>query len=322
MGSTGHESGAVTLATLPSGMAVTTRLHRYEGTADGPTVYIQGAQHGRELNGTDVLRRLHDRLDPDEMRGRVLAVPVANPLAFDNRSYLTPRRLDAMHANMNRVWPGDEAGSLVERMAATLWEYVADADAVVDLHTGSPETAAHVVYMADHDRSRALSRAFDVDLLLGERVGEDAPAEWDERSFDGKLRTTATLAGIPAVTPELGDSRRLDEAAVETGVAGVERLLRMVGVLPGGADPPDGHTLARNHLGRVEAAHSGLFRPDPSLAVGADVGEGDRLGVVYGPSTYETLETVRAGHDGVLYAVTRQSTVVAGERVASVALRD
>jgi predicted deacylase len=98
-----HTADRVTLARLPSGVEVATTVHRY-GTGDaGPTVYVQAAQHGREVNGTGVLRRVHDHLLNADLSGRVVAVPVADPLTFDRVSYATPASLDSVNANMNRV---------------------------------------------------------------------------------------------------------------------------------------------------------------------------------------------------------------------------
>ena len=47
-----HTTERVTLARLPSGVEIETTVHVYDGAADGPTVYVQAAQHGREINGT------------------------------------------------------------------------------------------------------------------------------------------------------------------------------------------------------------------------------------------------------------------------------
>ena len=59
----GYTSERIILARLPSGIEVTTTVHTYAGSDAGPTLYVQAAQHGREVTGTEVLSRLHDRLD-------------------------------------------------------------------------------------------------------------------------------------------------------------------------------------------------------------------------------------------------------------------
>jgi predicted deacylase len=316
-----HRRETVELASLPSGVSLSTTVHVYEGPESGPTVYVQAAQHGREINGTEVLRRLHDELPLSELAGTVIAVPVANPLTFDRVSYTTPEALDSVNPNMNRVWPGDPDGSIHERMAARLWEWVADADVVVDLHTGSPDLLTHVVYPHEDPDSRALAEAFGTDLLLGERRGEDAPDEWHDRGFSGKLRVAAANEGIPAITPELAHCRELVEPAIDAGVRGVLNVCRHRDLLEGQPITSD-PVVARNHLGRVDADASGLFRPNPSLELGDRVTTGDPVGTVYDPATYEVRQRGTFDRDGLLYAITREATVKAGDRLASVAITD
>ncbi|WP_122088027.1 succinylglutamate desuccinylase/aspartoacylase family protein [Halalkalicoccus subterraneus] len=315
-----HSAERTTLARLPSGIAVETTIHRYRGERSGPTIYMQAAQHGREVNGVEVLRRVHDRLATVGLAGEVIAVPVADPLTFDRVSYTTPEVLDSVNANMNRSWPGDSDGTLHERMAATLWSEAREADAIVDLHTGSPDMLTHVVFMKGNEESRALAAAFGSDLLLAERAGEEANEEWDRRGFDGKLRVAATRAGIPSITPELAHNKQLVESAVEAGVEGTLNVLHDRGVLSGEPEPAGKRRLARNHLGRVTADDSGLFRADPDLELGAEITAGTHMGTVYDPTSYEVLQEAVADRDGILYALTKEATVTGGEKLANVAL--
>lgn len=312
-----HAAERVVLATLPSGVELATTVHRYEGAADGPTVYLQAAQHGREVNGTEVLRRFHERLDPGELAGTVIAVPVADPLTFDRVSYTAPEVFDSLNPNMNRVWPGSATGSLRDRMAARLWEYVEGVDAVVDLHTGSPEMYPHVVYREREAPSRALAEAFGLELLLA--VEDDVDA--GSRGFAGKLRLAAAREGIPAITPELGYSKRILEDVVEDGVDGLFGVLRTLDALDG--EPPAWEgAVGRGYCGRVRAPVSGLFRATPEHAVGERVVAGADLGTIYHPTRYEPLADVTAGCAGVLYALARESTVVVGDTLANVARVD
>ncbi len=316
---TGHTDERVTLARLPSGVRIETTVHTYEGAHDGPTLYVQAAQHGREVNGTELLRRFHGRVEPEALAGRIVAVPVADPLTFDRVSYTTPEVLDSANANMNRVWPGDPSGSIHQRMAATLWEYAERADAVVDLHTGSPEMLTHVVFEEGRERSRELAELFGTELLLAEPSDDDATEEWVLRRFDGKFRVAAADAGIPAITPELSHNKQLVEPAIEAGLAGLENLLAGLGMVDREPRPTD-PTVARNHLGRVTADQSGLFRAAPKARLGDWVSEGEHLGRLYDPTSYEMLQEVAADRDGLLYSIAEEATVTAGSALVNVAV--
>ncbi|WP_266081033.1 succinylglutamate desuccinylase/aspartoacylase family protein [Haladaptatus caseinilyticus] len=319
MGEGSHTATRETLARLPSGTKIETMVHTYTGSTDGATVYLQAAQHGREVNGAEVLRRLHNQIADTDITGRVIAVPVANPLTFDHVSYVTPEQLDPVHPNMNRVWPGDKNGSIHERMAARLWEYAHQADAIIDLHTGSPDMFPHVVALEGHADSITLGRVFGTRLLLTEQAHAAAGEEWHRRSFGGKLRVAAVEEGIPSITPELAYSKQIIEDAVEIGVTGILNVLRHLDILEGTPVDTGPQTVARNHLGRIVASESGLFHSDPNITVGSFVESGTLLGTLYDPTTYEPLQTIRADRDGLLYALTQEATIITGEALANIA---
>jgi len=307
-----HSECTRRLGRLPSGTDVAVTVHRYDGGA-GPTVYVQAAQHGIELNGPAALRRFHSRLVDAELAGTVIVVPLVNPLAFDHRSYITPAEYDAVNPNLNRVWPGDESGSLQERLAANLWELVTGADAVVDLHTGSADMLEHVRFRAGRTAARRLSEAFGTEYTL-----TDCP-EADDETATKTFRAAATRVGIPAITAELGNSRTVAPEAVTNGVDGLFDVLRAVDALQAPLTQSPDQTRLSDAPEMTVAAASGLFEPHPGIQVGDHIEANEELGAVYDPSTFERQQTVTAADTGVAYSVTRESVVVAGERLLDVA---
>jgi predicted deacylase len=299
------------LGRLPSGRDVSVTVHRYVG-GPGPKVYVQAAQHGIELNGPAALRRLHDHLTDAAIAGTVIVVPVANQLAFDHRSYMTPGEYDVMNPNLNRVWPGDPSGSLQEQFAARLWGLVEDADAAVDLHTGTADMLEHVRCRAGDPAAQRLAEAFGTSYRL-----TDSPE--DDGESGGTFRAAATAAGIPVVTAELSNSRRIAQSAVAAGVDGMRNLLRERGVLPGEPDTRTDQTVLRNDAEPVTASASGLFEPRPDVGVGDTVDAGERLGTVYEPSSFEQQQVVSATERGVVFSLARESVAVKGERLAGIA---
>jgi predicted deacylase len=305
-----HHVETVPLVRLPSGRTVETTLHRYRGDRSGPTVYLQALQHGGEVDGAAVLRRLHHRLLDRELAGNVLAVPVANPFAFDHRVYMSPTRLDAMNPNMNRLWPGNPDGTLMERLVDSLWERAADADAVLDLHTGGPYMCSHTRFTDGDETARDLATAFGLDPIVadGDPVTDPGP------DSQGKLRAVAAATGTPAITPELAHSREIVEDAVEQGVEGVLNVLVSLGLLDGAV--PDHAPRVASEKTSLFAEESGLFR-SMDVAVGDRLEAGETVGEIYDPSSYERRQTVRSERDGLLLTLNRGSTVVEGESVGS-----
>lgn len=302
------------LVHLPSGRDVAVTVHHYEG-GSGPTVYLQAAQHGIELNGTAALRRLHHHLASAELAGTVVVVPVVNSLAFDHGSYVTPQAVDAVNPNFNRVWPGDGNGTFQERLAAQLWQLIETADIVIDLHTGTADMLEHVRFQDDDPDSRRLAAMFGTEYLLTNPELE----ETDGDDFSGKLRTAAAHTDIPTIVPELSNSRRIDRDAARRGVNGIRNILAEVGMLREEPSAPPSQTILLDDGGRIGADRSGLFEPNEDVAVGDRVSEGTELGTVYCPATFEERQSVRMPESGVVYSLTRESVVTAGEKIACLA---
>lgn len=315
------------LARLPSGTEVTTHLHTFDGKRDGPTVYLHAAVHGREINGVEAVRRVCHELADREISGEVRIVPVANPLTFDLQRYTLPDVLDHTHlwtANMERTWPGDEMGSLHERMAATLWEHVSDADAVIDLHTGSQDTHPHVFYTEGDSESRDLAEAFGTDLVMPSNASPRAPDWPTDRELSGTLRAIANHEGIPSIIGELGDAYRIDEPVVEIGVVGVLNVLRYMGVINEELEDNGDRSLAfhNREAGSNTAKNSGLFVMNPDIELGNTVAPDDRLGTLYHPTTFEEIQEITPEREGTIYYLRKRGVVTAGERLSAIAFED
>jgi len=103
------------------------------GAEAGPTLCLTAAVHGDELNGIETVRRVMYGLDPEELSGAVIGVPIVNLQGFHRGSrYLSDRR------DLNRYFPGDPDGSSASRIAHSFFQQIIrHCDAIVDLHTGS-----------------------------------------------------------------------------------------------------------------------------------------------------------------------------------------
>ncbi len=96
----------VTRTTLDAGQGVALELVAVDGAVDGPTVAVFGAVHGDELEGVAASRAVARNVATALVAGRVLLVPVANPLAFATRTRTTP----SDGANLARSFPGTRRG--------------------------------------------------------------------------------------------------------------------------------------------------------------------------------------------------------------------
>lgn len=186
------------------------------GTRPGPVLCLTAAIHGDELNGVEIVRRVVNGLNPGQLGGTVIGVPIVNLFGFSRNSRYLPDRRD-----LNRYFPGSRYGSIASRIAYSFFaKVVKRCDTLVDFHTGS------------FDRSNLPQVRADLTLpeVLEFTRGFGATAVLHSDGSKGMLRSAATQAGIPAVTFEVGGPGQLQPAEIGHGVQAIQTLLHKLGM--------------------------------------------------------------------------------------------
>jgi predicted deacylase len=268
----------IPVTTLASGHELFFPLHRLEGRSPGPTLGLSAVVHGDEPLGNEVVRQVLSRIDPAELRGTILAVPVVNPLAFESLTRHTP--VDML--DLNRNFPGSPSGWLSEQMAHVLaTRFVAQLDVHLDLHTGGVLPTVDYVYI--FDKSRELSMAFGSRYLF-------EPAQ----PYQGTFAVPAREKGIPFFTAELGGGSFLDSHYIEHGVRGVMNVLKQLRMIDGQVEWPARQTIV-TEMAVIRPRVGGMLHPEIRLdQLGAEVPGGTLLGRVLSPYSFETLEEIRS----------------------------
>ena len=200
---------------LVTGAEISLPVRIIHGREDGPTVWVDAAIHGDEVVGVEVIRQVLADLDPKTFRGTLIAVPIVNVLGFMTGDRYLPDRRD-----LNRSFPGSARGSLASRIAHLFMEeVVAKSEVGIDLHTGSDRRSNLPQVRADLDdpRTRALAEAFAAPVMLHAKIR------------DGSLRHAARERGATVLLYEGGENLRFDDYAIDAGVAGVRRVLAVLG---------------------------------------------------------------------------------------------
>jgi predicted deacylase len=201
------------------GALIETPIFVAAGREPGTTLCVVAGVHGDEINGVEIVRRMMLTLDEENLRGNVIAVPIANLAAFRRGSRYLPDRRD-----LNRFFPGRAFGSSASRIAHGLFsEVIARCDLLVDLHTGSFHRTNLHQLRADltDDATQTLAHNYNAEVIV------NSPGR------PGTLRRAATDIGIPAITVEAGQPSRFDLAQVEEALEGLDRLLAARGMLMG-----------------------------------------------------------------------------------------
>ncbi len=187
------------------------------GKYAGPTLMVNAAIHGDELNGVEIVRQLINTIDANKLKGTLIAVPIVNVFGFIHKSRYLPDRRD-----LNRCFPGSDKGSLASRMANTFFSLAASrCDYIVDLHTGAIHRTNLPQVRADLSNPETLrvAQAFAAPVLI------DSPLR------EGSLRSEAEKIGIPVITYEAGEALRFEPLCISAGLIGIRRVMQTIGML-------------------------------------------------------------------------------------------
>ena len=286
---------------LADGSRVEIPLTRVFGQCPEPRVVIVAGVHGDELVGPHALVELAQELVPTELRGTVVLVPSANPLAFAAGQRTAPH--DSL--DLNRIFPGKMGGSVTEWIAGVLVRMViGTADLVIDLHSAGRE--GNLVPLSGfREASDACARR---SALAAAAFGLER--YWMMRWAPGTLSTWANQQGIPAVGCEVGGCAMAEREEIDLYKGGIHRCLRHLGLL----DPPLDVALPPKVWTQeyLTAPCGGLLETVVTLGQEAQGGETlarvrDLWGTVRGEIT--------APHDGTILYTRVQNSVRSGEDV-------
>ena len=271
------------MARLYTHSEMTLPVQVIHGRSAGPVMFVSAAVHGDEINGVEIIRRLLNSRALGRLRGTLLAVPVVNPFGFIQRARYLPDRRD-----LNRSFPGTAKGSLAGRLAHLfMTEIAARCDYGIDLHTGSNfrSNLPQIRISLDEERSIELARAFGAPIVV--------PSELRE----GSLREAVAALGVPVLVYEGGEALYFNESAIRTGLRGILRVLRHVGMLPANRRTKHREPIVTDRTSWVRASMSGTF--SKRVRLGDLVKKRNLLGILSDPLG-DDREEVRAPFTGVV----------------------
>lgn len=314
----GRQFVSLPVTTLASGAELRLPMHVLTGGNAGPTLGILTTVHGDETAALMAVRQLLASLDVRTLRGRVAAIPVANPLAVSVFNRQTPEQHGK--TDLHEVFPGNAAGNLTQRMAhaitANLLEHV---DALIDIHCGGlggrlqnrtdlDASAPKDVYQS----SLALCRAFNSMFVHANNLAGTAA-----RYCNGR--------GVPTANPEIGGvylGPEADAAYLGATVTGLRSMMTSLGMIAADARPAQ-RQLLFGVKSRFEVnpsvggfLQSNFTRPSE---LGQRVEKGTKLGAVIDLYGFETLEELHAPVTGYLFFSRYSGVVDAGTKAFALA---
>jgi len=199
----------------------------------GPTVVIEGGNHGDEHEGPIIIGELARELDPLSIQGRLILMPANNAPAVVASRRTSP--VDDL--NFNRTFPGDPTGTITQQIAAYVNDVIfPKGDAFLDLHSGGSSLDFIPCAVIEPTDDAALSlknvaaaRAFAAPCTVV------IPNLGDPRT----ATAAACRAGLVTVGTELCGAGRVSSEALAICRRGVRNVLQHLGVIEGQPSPPE-----------------------------------------------------------------------------------
>lgn len=291
-------------------------MHVVSGAESGPTLTLTAGLHGSEWLPVEIFRRLVTDLDPAELKGRLVVIPVANPEAFKSLTRNTPDESD--EPDLNRVFPGGDTWQTVQIAREITRHVLPQTNYLIDFHMGIwGSTMGEVSYGQDHVDKEMVKRAAEVARAFGYPLIRRLNAL---AAFPGPRSITAYSAahfGIPAIGASIGGTGfapELEEQWVQINLTGIQNVMKHVGMLAGTPAIPERFLTFSGRGHRVVPSVGGYLDPVvPADALLQEVQKGDLLGRVFSPYTFEVLEELRSPVRGILFETARPYPVWPGD---------
>lgn len=303
--------------TLKNGTAFKIAYWDIDSGKSGPVLLITAAFHGNEVQGSEVMRRFCPMAEKKIVKGRMILMPFANPLAVWNRrphiisTLAQPKgreiwdkerkisRLD-LRDNINCTWPGNPEGTEAEQITHVLFnKIVKQATHCIDMHCWerffiTAGLSSNDEKIIDFVRVSALPAIY-VNKIKPEKTGIPKPP--------CTLSTLFEATGRLGFDMEFSGQYVIVEKEVQRGVRMLTNCSKYLGMFKGTPEGLEETVIFKDKHAKeftVTAPENGLF-VENGLANGDFVKKGSLLGVLFSDRTLKTIE-IKAPSDGYLYS--------------------
>lgn len=283
------------IAKLPSGTIIDIPIFVHRSKKPGPSLLLLAGMHGDEINGVEIMRRIiREKLYKIDC-GTVICIPIINVYGFINFSRDVPDGKD-----INRSFPGAKNGSLASQVAHFLMEeIIPHIDYGIDFHTGGARinNSPQIRVKTDDPENLKLAKAFGTKFILNSPFREKS------------LRKEAFKLGKRILVYEGGESLRLRKSAIDEGIAGMQRMMKHLGMKKSAPDVKKSPILIERSTW-VRAKSAGLHFSN--VRNGAEVTNRDVLGEVCDPYGSSQIK-IKSPQHGYVLAVNNNPVINRGD---------
>ena len=272
----GQRATGVIAVPAGSDAALNTPVALFHGAKPGPVLALVSGAHGTEYASIIALERLIGLLNPAELAGTVIIVPLVNIPSFEQK---VPHLNPVDGKSMNRFYPGKMDGTQTERASFLITRQVVEqCDHLIDLHGGDlDESLRPYSYWTKtgnekQDRlSREMVLAFGLDHII---ISTDRPKDPQASRY---LENTATTRGKASITVEAGHAGTVEIEDVNALVNGCLNVMRYLTMLPGAVTAIE-HPVWIEKVVTLTSEQTGIFYP--LVRRGTYVEQGMKVGYV------------------------------------------
>jgi uncharacterized protein len=283
------------------------------GAKPGPVLALVSGAHGTEYASIIALEKLIAMLNPAEISGTVIIVPLVNIASFERK---VPHVNPVDDKSMNRWYPGKMDGTQTDRASYLITKQVVEqCDHLIDLHGGDlDESLRPYSYWTrtgneTQDRiSREMVLAFGLDHII---ISTERPKDPNASRY---LENTATTRGKPSITAEAGHAGTVEPEDLSALIDGCLSVMRYLKMLPGAPSPIE-HPVWVEKIVTITSDQTGIFYP--LVKCGTYVEQGMKVGYV---TDYvgKTIFEARAPAAGVVLYICAVPSMIKGATIANV----
>ena len=239
---------------LPADETYEIQKNHLTSGSGGKRICIVSGTHGDELEGQYVCYQIQEllRKRQGKWHGTVDIYPCLNPLGMDSIT----RKVPIFDLDMNRIFPGDKDGSMVEYMAACIMDDIKGADLVLDIHASN-------IYLREIPQIRINELQQDTLVPMGKWMNMDYL--WVHSAatvLESTLAYSLNVIGTPTLVVEMGVGMRITKAYGDQLCTGILNAMMELGMMekePLPIKQPIISTDGKVHF--LNAACAGLFLP-------------------------------------------------------------
>lgn len=285
------------------------RMKPLEGTESIGRISIVTGLHGDELEGQYVCYELSRRImeNRERLRGIVDIYPALNPLGIDAASRMVPQ----VNMDMNRMFPGDAEGMMMDKVCASIVENIKGSDICVDVHSSDTIVRELPQVRLSADYASGLSGyagLLNADIIWINTIATE---------YEATLSNSLNAQGVPTLVIEMGVGNRINRMYGDQIVDGIFNLMHVIGIWTEETEIQNRPQISKlEDIDFYRAKESGIFIAEAKH--GSYVKAGELLGKVVDPLASYVKEEVYAQNAGRLFTLRQLPLVYEGGLLARV----